>query len=71
VRVIEIADDGHVVDEDVPAQFDRAENFDAATRATGTVVFLMKGNTAAGATSISTSISIPQDPSRGHRSRRS
>ena len=51
IRVIETNADGtQVIDEDVPFQFDKASNFNATTNASGTLVFVVKGNTSASAT---------------------
>ena len=50
VRVVEVDANDNVIDADVPFQFDRASDFNAANKAAGTVVLIMEGNTAAGAT---------------------
>lgn len=50
VRVVEVDAGDNVIDTDVPFQFDKAPDFNAATKAAGTVVLIMKGNTGAGAT---------------------
>lgn len=50
VRVVEVNGSGAVVDANVPFQFDKASDFNANSKAAGTVVWIMKGNTAAGAT---------------------
>ena len=50
IRVVEVDGNDNVIDADVPFQFDRAADFNAATKAAGTVVVIMEGNTAAGAT---------------------
>ena len=50
VRVVEVDAGDNVIDADVPFQFDRAADFNAATKAAGTVVLIMEGNTGAGAT---------------------
>lgn len=50
LRVIEVNASGQVVDEAVPFQFDPDPDFEASTKASGTVVFLMQGTTAATAT---------------------
>ena len=49
VRVVEVDADDNVIDADVPFQFDKAADYNAATKAAGTVVVIMEGNTAAGA----------------------
>ncbi|WP_428938717.1 hypothetical protein [Fontivita pretiosa] len=50
IRVIEYASDAKtVIDENVPFQFDKAAGYDAASNASGTLVFLVKGETAANA----------------------
>jgi len=50
IRVYEIDGSGDVIDNDVPFQFDKATDYHAADRARGTLVFLMKGSTAANET---------------------
>ena len=50
IRVYEINGSGDVLDNDVPFQFDRAGDYNATSKAHGTLVFLMKGNTAANET---------------------
>ncbi len=50
IRVHEIDGGGDVIDNDVPFQFDKASNYHAANKARGTLVFLMKGSTAANET---------------------
>jgi hypothetical protein len=50
IRVQEIDGGGDVLDADVPFQFDRAGDYHAANKARGTLVFLMKGSTAANET---------------------
>lgn len=50
IRVYEIDGGGDVIDSDVPFQFDRAGDYNAANKARGTLVFLMKGSTAANET---------------------
>lgn len=51
IRVIETSADGmSVIDEDVPFQFDRADDFDATGNAAGTIVFIVEGTTVAGST---------------------
>lgn len=47
LQVVEVDGAGGVLDATVPFQFDRASDFDAATRARGTLVFLLEGQTAA------------------------
>lgn len=50
VRVVEVDANDNVIDDTVPFQFDEATDFNATTKAAGTVVVIMEGNTAAGAT---------------------
>lgn len=50
VRVVEVNGSGTVVDANIPFQFDKASDFNATSKAAGTVVWIMKGDTAAGAT---------------------
>ena len=50
IRVIEVDGNDNVIDDTVPFQFDQAVDFNAATKAAGTLVLIMEGNTAAGAT---------------------
>lgn len=50
IRVVEVDVNDNVLDADVPFQFDKASDFNAATKAAGTVVLIMEGNTGAGAT---------------------
>lgn len=50
VRVVEVDANDNVIDATVPFQFDEATDFNAATKAAGTVVVIMEGNTPAGAT---------------------
>jgi len=50
VRVVEVDANDNVIDADVPFQFDRASDFNATSKAAGTVVLIMKGNTGAGIT---------------------
>jgi uncharacterized repeat protein (TIGR02543 family) len=50
IRVVEVDGSDNVVDEDVPFQFDKATDYNATNKAAGTLVLIMKGNTAAGAT---------------------
>ena len=49
VRVVEIDDNNAVIDDTVPFQFDKATDYNATTKAAGTVVLIMEGNTPAGA----------------------
>jgi hypothetical protein len=49
LRLVETTADGlRVLDENVPFQFDREADYHAGSNAAGTIVFLMKGRTAAG-----------------------
>jgi hypothetical protein len=50
IRVIEIDNADNVIDADVPFQFDKAGNYHAANKARGTLIFLLKGSTAANET---------------------
>lgn len=50
LRLLEVDAGGAVLDESVPFQFDQAAGFNAATNASGTLVFLLEGATASGAT---------------------
>lgn len=50
IRVVEVDAQENVIDEDVSFQFDRVSDFNAASKAAGTLVLIMEGNTAAGAT---------------------
>jgi uncharacterized repeat protein (TIGR02543 family) len=50
IRVVEVDGADNVIDADVPFQFDKATDYNAATKAAGTLVLIMEGNTAAGAT---------------------
>ena len=50
IRVYEINAGGDVIDADVPFQFDRAGDYNATSKARGTLVFLMKGSTGANET---------------------
>ena len=50
IRVYEINAGGDVIDADVPFQFDRAGDYNATSKARGTLVFLMKGSTGASET---------------------
>ncbi len=50
IRVLEVNQNGVVIDDNVPFQFDPAANFHAANNARGTLVFLLQGQTAATAT---------------------
>ncbi|MCL4863592.1 MAG: InlB B-repeat-containing protein, partial [Caldilineaceae bacterium] len=45
--VVEVDEGGQIVDSNVPFQFDRAADYNAAAKASGVLVFLMKGNTEA------------------------
>ena len=49
IRVVEVDGDDNVIDADVPFQFDKATDYNAATKAAGKVVVIMVGNTGAGA----------------------
>lgn len=50
VRVVEVDANDNVIDATVPFQFDEAIDFNATTKAAGTVVVIMEGNTPAEAT---------------------
>ena len=50
IRVVEVDANDAVLDAAVPFQFDRAADYNAASKATGTLVLIMQGNTPAGAT---------------------
>ncbi|CUS03378.2 exported protein of unknown function [Candidatus Promineifilum breve] len=50
IRVVEVDGSDNVIDADVPFQFDKATDFNPANKAAGTLVLIMEGNTAAGAT---------------------
>lgn len=50
IRVVEVDGNGNVIDDSVPFQFDAAKDFNASTKAAGTLVLIMEGNTGAGAT---------------------
>jgi hypothetical protein len=50
LRVIEVDGGNNVLDAVVPFQFDPAGDYDAATKAAGTLTWLMEGNTGSGAT---------------------
>lgn len=50
IRVVEVDSNDNVIDADVAFQFDKVADFNASANAAGTVVLIMKGNTAAGAT---------------------
>ncbi|MBP6016026.1 MAG: hypothetical protein KA586_04840 [Candidatus Promineofilum sp.] len=50
IRVFEVNNNDNVIDADVPFQFDRAGDYSATNKARGTLVFLMKGSTAANET---------------------
>ena len=45
IRVIEVDKAGRVIDQKLPFQFDRDENFDSVNNAAGTLTFLMKDRT--------------------------
>lgn len=47
IRVIEVNPTGTIIDDRVMFQFDKAQDYDAASNATGAVVFMIKGNTPA------------------------
>lgn len=47
MRVVEIEDD-EIIDDEVPFQFDRAADYDPVSKAAGTLVVLMTGDTPAG-----------------------
>ncbi len=49
IRVIEVDGSNHVLNDAVPFQFDPSSNYNATTNATGTLVVLMTGTTAANA----------------------
>ena len=49
IRVVEIDANDNVLDDAVPFQFDKATDYNAASKAAGTLVLILKGNTAAGA----------------------
>lgn len=49
IRVVEVDASDAVVDDNVPFQFDKAVDFNASSKAAGTLVLLMEGNTGAGA----------------------
>jgi hypothetical protein len=50
IRVIEVTSTGAIIDSMMLHQFDHASGFDAVTSASGTLTFLMSGNTPAGTT---------------------
>lgn len=50
LRVIEVDANGNALDTNVVFQFDRVSDFNANSKARGTLTFLMKGNTAANVT---------------------
>jgi len=50
VRVVEVDANDAVLDAAVPFQFDKAADYNAASKAAGTLVLIMQGNTPAGAT---------------------
>lgn len=47
IRVVEMDTRGKLLDESVPFQFQKSDQYDPATNATGTLTFLMAGNTPA------------------------
>jgi len=49
IRVVEVGETGAILDRRVPFQFDRAADYNESARARGTLVFLMRGRTAAAA----------------------
>ena len=49
VRVVEVDANDAVIDAAVPFQFDKAGDYNATNKAAGTLVLIMEGNTAAGA----------------------
>ena len=51
IRVVEVAA-GEVIDPNVPFQFDRANDFNPSNKATGTLIVLLKGQTAADQTRV-------------------
>ena len=46
LRVVEVDNNGLVIDTAVPFQFDTAANFDPSTNAAGTLIFMLTGNSA-------------------------
>jgi hypothetical protein len=50
IRVLEVDGANNVLDTAVPFQFDKAADYNKSTKAEGTLTWLMKGSTAAGAT---------------------
>ncbi len=50
IRVIEVDGGGNPVDSTVVFQFDKDADYNATTKASGTLIFMMKGTTASGAT---------------------
>ena len=50
IKVAEVDSAGSIIDESVSFQFDKADNYDASTNASGTLIFVMKGQTPAGST---------------------
>lgn len=50
LRLVEVDAQGRVTDDAIPFQFDRADDYDDSVRARGTVIFILKGTTAADAT---------------------
>jgi hypothetical protein len=49
LRVVEVDTTGNVINDKVVFQFDRDSSYDAATNASGTLIFLLDGTTSAGA----------------------
>src|SRR5690606_13312829 len=43
IRVVEVDGSGDVIDADVPFQFDKAADYNAASKAAGTLVLIMEG----------------------------
>ncbi len=50
LRVVEVGQNDSVIDDAVPFQFDKAADYNAASKAAGTLTLIMQGNTPAGAT---------------------
>ena len=48
VRVLEVDSNGNLLDANVPFQFDPATDYNATTKASGTLVFMMTGTTSSG-----------------------
>lgn len=48
MRLIEVDQDGSSLNSNAPFQFDPAADYDSASKAVGTLIFLLDGNTAAG-----------------------